>query len=399
MKKGTSIEAGMFDTRIDRRGTQSIKWDMKEKTPDGRDVLPMWVADMDFPVPDEVIAALRDRLDHPVFGYSDLRTSHKHAFSEWQLRRNGWEIREEWLTFAPGVMPAVRTAILALTDPGDEVVIQPPVYFPFFSSVRELGRTLVTNPLVQDGHWVMDLDHLESVITARTRLLLLCSPHNPVARVWSRAELEALADVCLRHGVTVVSDEIHADLIRDGETFVAYATVSEEASRTSLTCAAPTKTFNLAGLASAFVIAADEDLRSRMARQLHQLGMDLPNILSVAAAEAAYSSGEPWLEALVAYLSSTFDWYEVEMGRRFPGIGLSRIEGTYLAWLDVRSTLADRGADETRLHSTLLERAGLWLSAGTPFGLTGFLRMNLGCPRSTVEEGLDRLEYGLGLLE
>jgi cystathionine beta-lyase len=216
--------------------------------------------------------------------------------------------------------------------------------------------------------------------------------------VWSKHELESLAAICLQNNVVILSDEIHGDLIRRGENFVPFASVAPEMAHLSLTCSAPTKTFNLAGLSSAFVIASDPSIRTKISTMFRHLGHDLPNVMSLAAAEAAYASGEAWLEALLDYLTATFEWFENEVSNRFPSIGLSRIEGTYLAWLDIRGMIADLGVNETRVQRTLLRETGLWLSAGTPFGSAGYLRMNLGCPRPTVEDGLDRLHRGLDLL-
>ncbi len=225
-----------FDRPLDRRGTDSVKWDLKPHTRDGRTVLPMWVADMDFPIPEVVQTALRERIAHPVFGYSYLSDTHKEAFTAWQRRRNRWEVDQEWLVYAPGVMPVVRAAILAFTGPGDEVIIQPPVYYPFFNAIRENGRVAVENPLVlAGGRYEMDLEHLETQITDRTRMLLLCSPHNPVGRVWTAKELTALGELCERRNLTIVCDEIHGDLIRDGHSFTSFASISPEVSNRTIT--------------------------------------------------------------------------------------------------------------------------------------------------------------------
>jgi len=390
-----------FDHPPDRRGTDSIKWDLKSHTPDGRSILPMWVADMDFPIPDVVSSALRERIAHPVFGYSYLSDAHREAFTAWQRRRNRWEINQEWLVYAPGVMPAVRAAILSFTEPGDEVVIQPPVYNPFFGAIRDNGRVVIENPLVAVDHrYEMDLEHLDAQITDRTRMLILCSPHNPVGRVWTPSELTALAELCERHNLTIVCDEIHGDLIRDGHTFTPLASLSPEISSRTITCAAPTKTFNIAGLASSFAIVQNPGKRKALAATFDRLGMELPNTLSATAATAAYTGGGEWLDALLEYLNATFDWFEREFAARFPRINLSSIEGTYLAWLDFREVMEAARANDTVVQQTLQDVGGLWLSEGSWFGTAGqgFQRMNLACPRDVVREGLDRLELALEAL-
>ncbi|MBU8913059.1 MAG: pyridoxal phosphate-dependent aminotransferase [Spirochaetales bacterium] len=390
-----------FEHPPERRGTDSVKWDLKPHTPDGRSILPMWVADMDFPIPDVVQSALRERISHPVFGYSYLSAAHQEAFVAWQRRRNSWEIDREWLVYAPGVMPAVRAAIRTFTEPGDEVIMQPPVYNPFFCAIRDSGRVVVENPLVAVNHsYQMDLEHLEAQISDRTRMLILCSPHNPVGRVWTPDELIALAELCGRHNLTIVCDEIHGDLIREGHSFTPLASISPEISSRTITCAAPTKTFNIAGLASSFAIVEDPRKREALAATIERLGLDLPNTLSLTAATAAYSNGAEWLDALLEYLNATYDWFEREFATRFPRLGLCSIQGTYLAWIDFRELMESVGADDTAVQQALLDVGGLWLSEGSWFGTAGqgFQRMNLACPRDVIRDGLDRLEIALGAL-
>jgi cysteine-S-conjugate beta-lyase len=390
-----------FDRRVDRRGTDSVKWDLKTHTHDGRDILPMWVADMDFAIPEVVLSALSQRISHPVFGYGYISDVDREAFTGWQLRRNRWEIDPGWLIPAPGVMPAVRAAVLSFTKPGDEVVVQSPVYYPFFEAIRENGRTVVDNPLVEVDHrYEMDLEHLASRITNRTRLLVLCSPHNPVGRVWTVDELTALGEICERHDIMIVCDEIHSDLIRDGFTFTSLASLSPEISKRTVTCVSPTKTFNIAGIASGFAIVEDPHRREVLQSTMTRLGMDLPNVLSLSAATAAYTSGDQWLDQLLVYLNGTYSWFEREIENRFPDIGLTPIQGTYLAWLDFRKVMKAAGADDKMVHRTLLGVGGLWLSNGHLFGPggQGFQRMNLACPRETVRDGLNRMERALEAL-
>lgn len=389
-----------FTSPVDRRGTASFKWDLEPRTSDGRPILPMWVADMDFPIPPAVTEAMRARLEHPVFGYTFLSDADRGAFVSWQSRRKGWRVDPGSLVFVPGVMPAVRAAVLAFTEPGDEVVIQPPVYYPFFNAVRDNGRTVVENPLVcVGGRYRMDLDHLRSVMTDRTRMFLLCSPHNPVGRVWSPGELRSLAEVCMERGVTIVADEIHSDLIPirgavPPVRFTPLASLDREIARTTVSVTAPTKTFNIAGLASAFAVVPDGEMRKVLRRMVARLGMELPNTLSLVAATAALERGEAWLEELLGYLGGTIDVLEREISARIPQIGFRPPEGTYLAWLDFRKIMEETGADAPAVGRALKEGAGLWLSEGGRFGRSGrgFQRMNFACPRSVVLDGIGRME-------
>lgn len=395
-----------FTAPVDRRGTASFKWDLEPRTSDGRPILPMWVADMDFPIPPVVAEAMRARLEHPIFGYTLLSDADRGAFVSWQSRRKGWQVDPGSLVFVPGVMPAVRAAILAFTERGDEVIVQPPVYYPFFNAVRENGRTVVENPLVHtNGSYRMDLDHLRGVMTDRTRMLLLCSPHNPVGRVWSPGELRSLAEVCMDRGVIIVADEIHSDLIPVREAaprlrFTPLASLDPAIARATVSVAAPTKTFNIAGLASAFAVVPDAGMRRALSRETVRLGMDLPNTLSLVAATAALESGEAWLEDLLRYLGGTIDLLEQEISARIPQIGFSPPEGTYLAWLDFRRIMEETGADDRRVARALKEGAGLWLSEGARFGRSGrgFQRMNFACPRSTVLDGIGRMERAVAAL-
>lgn len=387
---------------IKRSGTNTYKWDFKPTNAAGVSVLPMWVADMDFPVAEPIRAALAARLEHPVFGYTFASDAWKESFIEWQARRNGWRINPEHILFAPAVMPAVRAAILAFSEPGDEVIVQPPVYFPFFDSVRDNGRVVVENPLVvADGRYRMDLDHLERVITGRTRIVLLCSPHNPVGRVWRRDELDALAGICERHDLVVIADEIHSDLTRSGVDFIPFASVGEDAARRTVATHSPSKTFNIAGLASSHLVIPDGERRRRLAHALGRLGMTLPNIMSLEASRAAYADSEAWVDELLALLDEQIAWFAAEIGRRAPDVVLAPIEGTYLAWLDLRAFLARVGADDTAMKHALFEDAALWLSDGRQFGTggEGFFRMNLAAPRETVEEGLRRFEVAKAAME
>lgn len=385
-----------------RRGSNCFKWDFHPTNRSGDDLLPMWVADMDLPVADFILEAIRERTGHPYFGYSFADDRYRQSFIEWQQRRHGWQIAPDSLVFAPGVMPAVRAAVLELTGPGDEVVIQPPVYYPFFGTVGDNGRKLVENPLeyTADGYR-MDLDALDRSVSDRTRMLILCSPHNPIGRVWTRPELERLAEIVLKHNLIVVSDEIHADIRRPGVPFTPFITVSPEVADRTIACHAPSKTFNIPGLASAHLVIPGTELRGKMNHALERLGLTLPNIVSLEASRAAYTHGDAWVDELREFLDSQIIFFEAELTRRFSGTLVAPpIEGTYLAWIDFRMITAQLGVDDSAVKHALTEDGGLWLNTGSSFGANGegFHRMNLACPRPLLEEGLARLERAVEAL-
>ena len=393
-----------------RRGTNSYKWDLRPRTKDGRDVLPMWVADMDLPVASFIQEAIRERTLHPFYGYSFADEGYRQAFVDWQERRHRWMIDRQTLLFAPGVMPAIRAAVLELTDPGDEVIIQPPVYYPFFGAVSDNGRTVKENNLVfENGRYVMNLDELERMIGPRTKMLMLCSPHNPVGRVWSQQELSRLSAIVLEHNLIVISDEIHADIRRAGTPFVPFASLGPEVAARTIACHAPSKTFNIPGIASAHLIIADPTLRRRMNHALERLGLTLPNILSLEASQAAYRYGDQWVDGLCRYLDSQVAWFHEQLASRFgsptgdgpPLLRASWIEGTYLAWIDFRPLMERTGTDDAQVQDALFEHAALWLNSGSTFGSPGrgFHRMNLACPPSYLAKGFARLEQAVAFLQ
>ncbi len=388
-----------FDSVPRRAGTDTYKWDYRPHNSRGRDVLPMWVADMDFACPDPVIDALRRRVDHAVFGYTFASDAYRESFVSWQRRRHAWTVDPATLVFAPGVMPAVRSAILGLTDPGDQVVIQPPVYYPFFDAIVDNGRTLVENPLVQvGGRYQMDLDHLESVISPRTRMIVLCSPHNPVGRVWTRAELERFADIAVRHDLIVVSDEIHADIRRAGVEFTPMLDVGHDIALRTVACHAPSKTFNIAGLPSAHVVIPDPQLRSRFERTLGRLGFGLASPLALVASRAAYDECESWVDRLSGFLDAQLDRLVSEAAAL--GIPVARPEGTYLGWLDFRPIQKATAADDEAVRRALLEEGGLWLSEGRQFGSqgSGFQRINIATSRALFDDAIGRLGQAVAAL-
>ena len=378
-----------FDIIIPREGTNCVKFDLRKAYFGREDVIPMWVADMDFPVPPFVSKAVRKRAEHPVYGYSIIPESFYRAVIEWQNRRHGWEIRKDWMLFSPGVVTGLNVIVQALTDPGDKIIVQPPVYFPFFSSVEKNGRKLLYNQLVEkNGVYTIDFDDLENKMKAGARMLILCSPHNPVSRCWTRDELEWLGSKSLEYGVLVVSDEIHCDLVFEPHHHIPLATLSEEIAQNTITCIAPSKTFNLAGLFTSSIIIANDSLRRRFKHAEEKIHLSA-NIFGITAAEAAYRDGEEWLGELMTYLKSNAELVKDFLAVNLPEIAISPIEATYMLWLDFRQL----GFSAPDLKNRLIEKAGLGFVEGPSFGPggNGFQRMNIACPRVTFELALKRI--------
>ncbi len=380
-----------FDCVVDRSGTDSLKWER------GGDEIPLWVADMDFMAPREVREALIRRASHGVFGYSVIPDRWREAYVSWWQRRHGLELDPAWLVFATGVVPAISSAVRRLTAVGDKVVIQTPVYNIFFNSILNNGRHVLESPLIwRDGQYSMDFDDLERCLAdPETTMMILCNPHNPVGRIWSREELARVGSLCRRHGVTVISDEIHCDLTAPGKAYVPFAGVSEDCREISVTCVAPSKTFNLAGLQSAAVFAANSHLRERISRGLNTDEVAEPNAFAVEGAVAAYTWGAEWLDELRSYIQDSRDLVAEFARRHLPGICPVDAEATYLIWLDCSGILD--GGSSVPLTAFLRSQAGVRLSPGDSYGTggRGFLRLNAACPRQILEEGLRRLERGL----
>ena len=380
-----------FDRVINRRGTSSLKWDFGERLAGVPGLVPLWVADMDFEALPEIVQAIRDRAEHRVFGYTLEPDSWFDAAAGWLLHRHGWEVRREWMLPSPGVIPSLVFAILGLTEPGDGVIIQPPVYYPFSLRVSANGRRVVENPLKLSGtRWEMDLEGLEKVVDDRTRLLILCSPHNPVCRVWDRASLQGLAGFCLRRGIVVVSDEIHNDLVMPGSSrHVPFASLSSEAAAHSVTLVSATKSFNLAGLGGSLTLIPDAGIRARFDAVQHAIAAGPANAFAAAAAEAAWRHGEPWLEELLAYVQANFRFLAGFLAKNLPQVTMAPQEGTYLAWLDMRALMLSDDQIKARLQGD----AGLWLDEGRKFGAggEGFQRLNVACPRAVLADAAERL--------
>ena len=379
-----------FDEIVDRRGTASEKWDKYR----GRDVIPLWVADMDFRSPPAVIEALHERVSHGVFGYTAAPEGLSRAVLAALQSEFGWQVQKEWITWLPGLVTGLNVCCRAVGAPQDEVISFTPVYPPFLSAPPLAGRTLVTVPLrLESGSWGLDLEALERAVTRRSRLLLLCSPHNPVGRVWSREELEAVADIAQRHGVLVVSDEIHGDLVFRPHRLIPFGTLTGIRPENVVTLTAPSKTFNLAGLEASLAIIPDSALRARFVGNQRTLGMGKANFFGLVALEAAYRHGEPWLEELLSYLEGNAR-HLVEFARReWPGIEVRLPEGTYLGWLDCRAL----GLSEEALHDLFFRKARVGLNRGAQFGGEGrgHMRLNFGTPRAVLDQGLQRISGAL----
>ncbi len=381
-----------FDTPIDRTHTWSIKHDFKKENGKADDILPLWVADMDFRSPDSVVEALKKAVDHGIFGYSRADESYFDAVAAWYQKRHHLTLQPEWMTCTPGIVFALSIAVRAFTQEGDAVLIQPPVYHPFSRAILRNKRTLVENPLVlKDGHYEMDLEELEQkVLDEHVKLMILCNPHNPVGRVWTREELTALADICLRHHVYVISDEIHGDFVWQGHEQTPYASISEEACLHSMMCTAPSKTFNLAGMATSNLFIPDPEMRRKFRSELLDVGQENMNRLGLFACRAAYEGGGEWLDQLIGYLAGNLALVRDFCKNRVPQIQLVEPEGTYLAWLDCR----ELGMTDDELMAFFSDDAKVWLDPGTHSGEqgSGFMRFNLGSSRSVIAQALDQIE-------
>lgn len=381
-----------FDTPIDRTHTWSIKHDFKKENGKADDILPLWVADMDFRSPDSVVEALKKAVDHGIFGYSRADESYFDAVAAWYQKRHHLTLQPEWMTCTPGIVFALSIAVRAFTQEGDAVLIQPPVYHPFSRAILRNKRTLVENPLVlKDGHYEMDLEELEQkVLDEHVKLMILCNPHNPVGRVWTREELTALADICLRHHVYVISDEIHGDFVWQGHEQTPYASISEEACLHSMMCTAPSKTFNLAGMATSNLFIPDPEMRRKFRSELLDVGQENMNRLGLFACRAAYEGGGEWLDQLIGYLAGNLALVSDFCKNRVPQIQLVEPEGTYLAWLDCR----ELGMTDDELMAFFSNEAKVWLDPGTHSGEqgSGFMRFNLGSSRSVIAQALDQIE-------
>jgi cystathionine beta-lyase len=386
-----------FDETIRREGTDCIKYDLRNETFGTSDIIPMWVADMDFRIPDFVTEKLRKRLDHEIFGYSFRPPEYFDTITRWLDSRYKWKIEKDWICFSPGIVPALNMCTLAFTRPGDSIIIQPPVYQPFFPAVESHGRNLVFNRLIEkEGKWKMDFDSLLASFDENTKMIIISNPHNPVGRAWSEEELGALAEICLKNNIIILSDEIHCDLVLPGFRHTPVAGISEKISDITVTCIAPSKTFNLAGLSTSSVIISNPVLRKYFNRKIDTLHIGHGNIFGTIASIAAYSEGKNWLASLLDYIDKNIN-YVIDFCRdQIPEIIPVRPEATYMIWLDCRK-LCMPG---TELQDFFVHKAGVGLNEGSTFGPggEGFMRMNLGTNRKTVIKAMEQIRKAVSQL-
>lgn len=380
-----------FDEVIDRTGTNSIKYDFRERFFGNKDVMPLWVADMDFKTPDFVIEALRNRLNHEVLGYTFRSEGFTKSVKAWMKRQHNWQVKDEWITFSPGVVPALSMAVLAFSEPGDQIIVQPPVYHPFFSVIKGNKRKVLENPLIlSNGIYKMELDDLKSKITHRTSMILLSNPHNPGGNVWTHDELEKLASICLENNILIMADEIHSDLVFEGHFFTPVASISKEIAKNTVTFMAPSKTFNLAGLASSVIIIPDEEVRKRYNDVLETMHLYIGNLFGLIGLETAYTLGDDWLKQLLDYLKSNRDFLVDFIHNKTGKLDVIVPEGTYMAWIDFRNYKLE----DEEIRRILIEEAGIGLNHGPMFGTggSGFQRLNFACPKAILEDALNKIE-------
>lgn len=383
-----------FDEIIPREGTDSLKYDARKRYFGTEDLLPMWVADMDFRTPDFIVNAMKKRLEHEIFGYTLKPDSLYDAVIGWMQRRHGWKVEKDWILFTPGVVPAFNMCIQAYSQPGEKVIVQSPVYYPFFWGVEYNNRKMLNNQLVRRGDFYeMDLDDLKKNIDASTKVMLFCSPHNPVGRVWNRQELMGLAEICLQNNLVMVSDEIHSDLIFDGYKHIPYAMLGKEMEQQSITCIAPSKTFNVAGLATSAVIIPNPGLRKKFIDVVESLHIAGGNIFGAVAMEAAYAHGDEWLKQALNYIEGNVGYLEDFVRKNLPQIKVIHPEGTYMAWMD----FSGLQLSDPELKKFMTEKAKLGFNHGPTFGPggEGFQRINLGCSREIVKEAMRRMREAI----
>ena len=387
-----------FDKIINRKGTNCLKYDYAVERGKPADVLPLWVADMDFTVSEEITKSLHAAVDHGIYGYTQPKDAYYNAITNWMEKNHNWKTKREWIMKTPGVVFALGAAVKAFTNPGDAVLIQNPVYYPFTNIIRDNDRRVIDNTLVYEkrvtegkSQYSIDYEDFErKIVQEHIKLFILCNPHNPVGRVWTREELQQLGEICLRHHVIVVSDEIHNDFVYPGFEHTVFANVDPRFTEFTVTCTAPSKTFNLAGLQISNIFISNETLREAFQKEIDKTGYDEPNALGAVACEAAYRGGQEWLDQLRAYLLENLNFLRAYLQEKLPQIHLVEPEGTYLVWLDC----SELGISGKELDQFIVEKAGLWLDGGAMFGPSGadFQRVNIACPRATLELALDKLK-------
>src|SRR5664279_336336 len=386
-----------FDEHVAREGTDCIKYDRRLETFGSKDIIPMWVADMDFKCPDFVLDSMHKRLEHEIFGYSYRPPEYYQSIINWIKSRHNWKIEREWISFCPGIVPALNFCTLAFTQPGDSIIVQPPVYFPFFSAAESHGRNLIYNRLSEnEGKWSIDFDSLVSAINEKTKMIIISNPHNPVGRVWSAEELNHLAEICIENNILIISDEIHCDLVLPGFFHTPMASLSEKIASNTVTLVAPSKTFNLAGLSTSSVIIPNPDLRKSFNRVVDNLHIGSGNIFGTVASVAAYTHGEKWLEDLMLYIDDNIEYVCEYCSNMIPEIIPVKPEATYMIWLDCRKF----NMQGKELQNFFVHKAGVGMNEGSVFGPggEGFMRMNIGTTHKTVIKAMEQIEKAVSEL-
>ena len=380
-----------FDKIIDRSGTDAVKIDEMQKIWHRTDLIPLWVADMDFETPFFIRGALQERMEHPVYGYTLGPQDYWHTVMQWISSHHGWQVKHEWLTFIPGIVRGIGMVVNVFTQPGDKIIIQPPVYHPFRNVPKDNGRKVVDNPLVKraDGYYDMDFYNLAEVTDEKCKILILSNPHNPAGICWDRQTLERLAHFCKEHDILVVSDEIHCDMALFGNKHIPFATVSEEAAQNSITFAAPSKTFNMAGIVSSWAVVPNDSIRHRFYTWLKANEMNHPTLFAPIATMAAFRHGEQWRQQMISYIEGNIEFVEAFCKAHIPQIRPLRPQASFLIWLDCSGL----NLDHDSLNALFAEKARLALNDGEMFGHggEGYMRMNIGCPRSVIEKAMNRL--------
>ena len=385
-----------FDKIIDRRNTRCLKYDFAVERNMPADVLPLWVADMDFETSSYIEDAIIERAKHAIYGYSEVKTPYFDILKKWMQKHHDWDIQRKWLIKTPGVVFALAMAVKAYTEPGDAVLIQQPVYYPFSEVIKDNGRNGVSNTLYlgEDNRYHIDFEDFEQkIVDHKIKLFLLCNPHNPVGRVWTKEELTRLGDICVKHHVTVVSDEIHEDFVFKGKHQV-FANIKKEYEEITVTCTAPSKTFNIASLMISNILIPNPELKRKFKHQMDAAGVSQLNVLGLVACEAAYDHGEEWYQAMKAYVKENIEFVKQYVEEQLSGVNMVEHEGTYLVWLDFRGT----GLSVEELDDKIINQAKLWLDSGKIFGSCGegFQRINVACPRDVLEEALERIKNAVG---
>lgn len=386
-----------FDNPARREGTDCIKYDLRREIFGTTDVIPMWVADMDFNTPDFIVNALKERVNHEIYGYTFRPPEYYTSIINWFNTRHNWIIEKEWINYCPGIVPALNFCTLAFTEPGDNIIVQPPVYFPFFSAVEAHGRKLNYNELkFSDGEWVMDYDSLAASINERTKMIIISNPHNPVGRAWTPEELERLATICTERNIIILSDEIHCDLVLPGFRHTCMASLSEKIADNTVTCVAPSKTFNLAGMSTSSVIIPNPSLKKSFSRIVDNLHVGGGNIFGTTASVAAYTHGHDWLGSLLEYIDNNVDYVMDYCTKMIPEIIPFQPEATYMIWLDCRKF----GMTGKELKDFFVKSAGVGMNEGSSFGPggEGFMRMNLATSRSIVAKAMEQIEKAISTI-